>query len=263
MLQACPSIVRGQRIPRPVITLWWLVAVCVFFVVCPTTARAETLTAECRVFQRYMIDTSGLPVEFDYTLVAADSGAPMPEGASGTTYTWTFRRDDELVLKIPVDTTTMAEGKALYTYTLCPVTTELTDNLYYDTSSDRALVYTLEVYTFDESVFGKPRVQAIVRNPDGTKVADPGWYIYWRGADPKKPDTPTSNTNKSERDGSSNSAQGDGDSTQANGGTHAERTAQTGDDTLSGLIALSGGAALCCFMAAHKMRRYDKSKQGR
>ncbi|MDO4537169.1 MAG: hypothetical protein Q4B54_03325 [Coriobacteriales bacterium] len=286
-----PIIVRGTSNARPAITVWWLAVVCALCVVCPALGQAETLYAECRVFQRYMIDTSGLPVEFAYELVAADASAPMPEGADRTTYRWTFRRDDEDILKIPVDSETMAEGRAVYTYALRPVTSKLTDRLYYDRSGGRELEYKLEVYTLDESVSAAPIVVAIVRNPDGTKVADPGWYIKWRGngsdepdvpepvtptpekKDPQKPSpenpepakpvpskTPSSSTDKS-------SASGGGTSSRTNSArttsTESEHIAQTADKSVDAPLAFVGSAGVACLVIARLIARGNRARARR
>lgn len=125
----------------------------------PEMARAASLD----VWQRASAPLSERRVTVSYELVAERAEAPMPAGATGTTWTWQMRGDDSTTIVFPCSD---AE-QGTYRYALRQVA-----------DSQRGIIYDSRTFALELYVFstGADPV-CIVRDASGSKISDIGWTV--------------------------------------------------------------------------------------
>lgn len=160
-----------------------LACVCVLLTV-PSPASAQTMVAGDLTFtQAFVSDTKGVADTFTYEITADSADAPLPEGASNGTYTFTMTGTDTVVVNFQVSE---PSADAVYTYTARQVTPADASGYTYDDT-----VYTIKFYVYGNSVTG----YVFTYNEQGDKVHDPGWTITYAQpavTSPSSPTTPTS-----------------------------------------------------------------------
>jgi hypothetical protein len=159
-----------------------LACVCVLLAV-PSPASAQTLVAGDLTFtQDFVSDTKGVADTFTYEITADSADAPLPEGASNGTYTFTMTGTDTVVVNFQVNE---PSADSVYTYTARQVTPADADGYTYDDT-----VYTIKFYVYGNSATG----YIFTYDEQGDKVHDPGWTITYAQpvvTSPSSPTTPT------------------------------------------------------------------------